>query len=85
MEAEHERAMSEVMANAAKDYGDLEKKHFETIMLMKEAEEKARSESKQRTKLKAELVQYQEKVRKLKVECIHSIGEAMGNGKKEGK
>ncbi len=85
MEAEHERAMSDVMANAAKDYGDLEKKHFETVTLMKDAEEKARSESEQRTKLEAELAQYQEKVRKLEAECVRSIGEAMENGKKEGK
>uniref|UniRef100_A0A2N9GKQ0 Uncharacterized protein n=1 Tax=Fagus sylvatica TaxID=28930 RepID=A0A2N9GKQ0_FAGSY len=85
MEAEHERAMSDVMANAAKDYGDLEKKHFETVTLMKDAEEKARSEFEQRTKLEAELAQHREKVRKLEVECVRSIGEAMENGKNEGK
>ncbi len=73
------------MANAAKDFGDLEKKHFETITLMKEAEDKARSESEQRLKLEAELSQLQEKVRKLEAECVHSIGEAMENGKNEGK
>ena len=55
MEAEHERAMSNVMANATKNYRDLERKHFETVTLMKYAEEKARSESEQRTKLEAEL------------------------------
>jgi hypothetical protein len=31
MEAEHSQALSDVMANAAKNYGDLEKKHFETV------------------------------------------------------
>ena len=85
MEAEHERAMFEVMANAAKDFGDLEKKHFETITLMKDAEEKARLESEQRTKLEVELIQYQEKVWKLEAKCLRSIGEAMENGKKGGK
>jgi uncharacterized protein YigA (DUF484 family) len=44
-EAEHTEAMSEVLKNAANNYGTLEKKHFETITLMKEAEEKAKNES----------------------------------------
>ena len=45
MEAEHDKVMSDVLANAAKNYGDQEKKHFETITLMKEVEEKARTGS----------------------------------------
>ncbi len=42
--------MSDVLANVAKNYGDLEKKHFETTTLMKEVEEKARTESERRKK-----------------------------------
>uniref|UniRef100_A0A2N9I483 Uncharacterized protein n=1 Tax=Fagus sylvatica TaxID=28930 RepID=A0A2N9I483_FAGSY len=85
MEAEHERALSDVMENAKKDYGNLEKKHFETITMMKEAEDRARSESEQRIKLEAELAQQLEKIGKLETEYLHSLGEALENGKKEGK
>uniref|UniRef100_A0A2N9F5T1 Uncharacterized protein n=1 Tax=Fagus sylvatica TaxID=28930 RepID=A0A2N9F5T1_FAGSY len=84
MEAEHDRAMSDVLANAAKNYGDLEKKHFETINLMKETKEKARTESEQRTKIEADLVQLQEKVKTLEAECVRSIGEAWEDDKREG-
>ena len=51
---------------------------------MKEAEDRVRSESKQRAKLEAELAQQLEKVRKLKTEYLRSLGEALENGKKEG-
>jgi hypothetical protein len=83
MEAEHEKAMSDVLANASKNLEDLEKKHFETINLMKDTEEKARTESEQRVKLEADLIQLQEKIKKLEAECVHSIGEAwkMANGR----
>jgi hypothetical protein len=84
MEAEHDKVMSDVLANAAKNYGDLEKKHFETITLMKEAKEKARTESERRTKIEADLVQLQEKVKNLEAECVRSIGEAREDGKWEG-
>jgi hypothetical protein len=84
MEAEHDKAMSDVLLNAAKNYGDLEKKHFETIALMKDAEEKVRTESKMRTKIEAELVLLQDKVKNLEAECVRSIGEAREEGKREG-
>ena len=84
MEAEHDKVMSDVLANAAKNYEDLEKKHFETTTLMKEAEEKARTESEQRTKIEADLVQLQEKVKNLEAECVRSIGEAREDSKREG-
>ena len=85
MEAEHDRAMSDVLANASKNLEDLEKKHFETINLMKDAKEKVRTESEQRVKLEADLIQLQEKIKKLEAECVRSIGEALENGKREGK
>ena len=52
---------------------------------MKEAEEKARTESEQRAKVKAELIQLQEKIKNLEAECIRSIGEAWEECKREGK
>jgi hypothetical protein len=85
MEAKHEKAISDVLANASKNREDLEKKHFETINLMKDAEEKARTESEQRMKLEADLIQLQEKIKELEAECVRSIGEALENGKREGK
>uniref|UniRef100_A0A2N9GA50 Uncharacterized protein n=1 Tax=Fagus sylvatica TaxID=28930 RepID=A0A2N9GA50_FAGSY len=85
MEAEHDKTVSDVLANAAKNYGDLEKKHFETITLMKEAEEKARTETEQRAKVEAELIQRKDKVKNLESECIRSIGEAREEGKRDGK
>ena len=69
-EAEHTKAMADVLENVAVNYGTLEKKHFETINQMKEAEEKARTEFKQRAKVEAELVQLQEKIKSLEAECI---------------
>jgi hypothetical protein len=51
---------------------------------MKEAEEKARTESEQRTKIEADLVQLQEKVKTLEAKCVSSISEAREDGKREG-
>ena len=85
MEAEHDKAVSVVLANTVKNYGDLEKKHFETITLMKETEEKARTETEQRAKVETELIQLKDKVKNLKSECIRSIDETREEGKREGK
>uniref|UniRef100_A0A2N9GKP3 Uncharacterized protein n=1 Tax=Fagus sylvatica TaxID=28930 RepID=A0A2N9GKP3_FAGSY len=84
-EAEHTKAMSDVLADVANNYGILEKKRFETINQIKEVEEKARTESEQRAKIKVELIQLQEKVKNLEAECIRSIGEAREEGKRESK
>ena len=85
MEADHEKALSVVKANAERDYGNLEKKHFETVTLMKDTEDRVRSESEQRAKLETELAQQLEKIRTLKTEYLRSLGETLENGKKEGK
>ena len=79
-EAEHTKAMSDVLADAMNNYGTLEKKHFETINQMKEAKEKARSESEQRA-----WVELQNKIKNLESKCIRSIGKAREEGKREGK
>ena len=84
-EAEHEKALSDVMANAANNYGTLEKQLFETTNLMKDAEEKTRTESEQKAKAEAELDQLKEKVMLLESECLRSISEAWEEGKREGK
>ena len=84
-EAEHDKAMSDVLADVANSYGALEKKHFETTNQMKEAEEKEMTESEQRARVESELVQLQDKIKNLESECIRSIGEAREEGKREGK
>uniref|UniRef100_A0A2N9G139 Uncharacterized protein n=1 Tax=Fagus sylvatica TaxID=28930 RepID=A0A2N9G139_FAGSY len=60
-EAEHEKIVSDVMTTATENYGNLEKRLHETIHKMKDAEEKARSESEQRVKVEAELVELKAK------------------------
>uniref|UniRef100_A0A2N9IK78 Uncharacterized protein n=1 Tax=Fagus sylvatica TaxID=28930 RepID=A0A2N9IK78_FAGSY len=84
-EAEHTKAMVEVVENATTNYMKLEQEHLRTINKMKDIEEKARAEDEQKTEREAELAQLQEKVMKLEAECIQSIGEAREEGKKEGK
>ena len=74
-----------MMANAANNYRTLEKQLLETTNLMKDAEEKARTESEQRIKVEAELDQLKEKIKLLESECVRSIGEARVEGKREGK
>uniref|UniRef100_A0A2N9G542 Uncharacterized protein n=1 Tax=Fagus sylvatica TaxID=28930 RepID=A0A2N9G542_FAGSY len=75
----------EVVESAITNYAALEQEHHKAINNMKAAEERARAEAKQKAGIEAKLVQLQEKVRKLEVECIHSIGEAREEGKIEGK
>jgi hypothetical protein len=84
-EAEHTKAMAEVVENATANYVKLEQEHLRTINKMKDAEEKAKAEAEQKTKREAELARLQEKVMKLEAECIQSIGEAREEGKKIGK
>jgi hypothetical protein len=84
-DTEHEKTLSDVMGNAAANYGKLEKQLHETINKMKDAEEKARSESEQRVKVEAELVELKAKVTLLESQCLHSIGEARMEGLREGR
>ena len=80
-EAEHERTVSDVMANAADNHGKLEKQLSEATSLVKSAEEKAKNEVEQRAKAEAELVELKKKVELLESECIRSIEEARIEGK----
>lgn len=84
-EAEHTKAMAEVLEDAAANYGALEKEHFNAISNMKVVEEQAKTEAKQKTKMEVEIIQLQEKIRNLEAKCIRSIGEAQEEGKREGK
>ena len=58
------------------DYKKLEDQHFKNVNLMKEAEEQARVEMKNKEKIEVELAELKEKVKKLESECISSIGKA---------
>ena len=82
-EAEHTKALAEVMESATANYATLEKEHFNAINNMKAAKERARTEAEQKVKMEVELTQLQEKVRKLEAECIQSIGEAQEEGKQD--
>ena len=54
-EDEHAKAMAEVVESATTNYGKLEQEHLRTINKMKNAEEKARAEAKQKAEREAEL------------------------------
>ncbi len=64
-EAEHTKAMAEVMESATANYTALEQEHLKTINKMKDAEKKARTEADLKAKMEAEVVELQEKVRLL--------------------
>uniref|UniRef100_A0A2N9J6K9 Uncharacterized protein n=1 Tax=Fagus sylvatica TaxID=28930 RepID=A0A2N9J6K9_FAGSY len=84
-EAEHERTLSDVMANAADNHRKLEKQLSEANSLVTSAKEKAKTEPEQRAKIEAELVELKKKVELLESQCIHSIEMARIDGKREGK
>ena len=82
-EAEHNKALAEVMESAIANYMALEIEHFKALHSMKEAEEKAMTEAEQRAKMEAEFTQIQEKVMNLEAECIQPISKAQEEGKQE--
>uniref|UniRef100_A0A2N9FES6 Uncharacterized protein n=1 Tax=Fagus sylvatica TaxID=28930 RepID=A0A2N9FES6_FAGSY len=84
-DAEHEKVVSDVMATAAKNYGDLEKRLQEATNKLKDAEEKVRSESEQRAKAEAELAPLHDRIRSLESECCQSIEKARLDGIREGR
>ena len=83
-DANQAKAVAEVVDNATANYAALEKKHHETINLMKDVEEKAKSEAEQKEKAEAEVAELKEKIRLLEAECIKSIGLAREEGKQVG-
>ena len=83
-DAEHEKSMSEVLEVAANNYKTLEDEHFKNITIMKEPEERARTEEAKRAQMEAEITEIREKMRKLESECILSIGKAREEGIEEG-
>ena len=84
-DAKHEKNMSEVLENATNNYKKLEDEHFKNINIMKETEVRARTEETKRAKAKAEIADIKEKMKKLKVECLLSIGKAHKEGLVKGK
>uniref|UniRef100_A0A2N9G992 Uncharacterized protein n=1 Tax=Fagus sylvatica TaxID=28930 RepID=A0A2N9G992_FAGSY len=76
--------MSEVLENAANNYKTLEDEHFKNINIMKEAEERARTEEAKRVQMEMELTGMQEKMKKLESECLLLIGKAHEEGREEG-
>jgi hypothetical protein len=83
-DVEHEKNMSEVLASATDNYKKLEDEHFKNINIMKEVEERARTEEGKRIQMEAELIGMQEKMKKLESECLLSIGKAHQERMEEG-
>ncbi len=77
--------MTQELQKKGADYKRLEDQHFINVNLMKEAEERARTEEEKRKKIEVELTEQKERVRKLESECIASIEQARISGIEEGK
>ena len=75
--------LTEELQKKAADYKKLEDQHFRNVTLMKEAEERARTEQENRERLEKELAKQDAKVRKLESECVASIEKAIEDGKAE--
>jgi precorrin isomerase len=68
--------MTKALASATTNYKKLEDQHFKNVNIMKEAEERARTEVAKREKIEGEMAEMKEKMKKLESECILSIGKA---------
>ena len=75
-DAVHEEKMTKALASATANYKKLEDQHFKNVNVMKEAKERARTEVAKREKVKGEMAEMKEKMKKLESECILSIGKA---------
>jgi hypothetical protein len=83
-EAEHEKSMSEVLKVTGENYARLEGQHHKNIIVMKEAEERARAEETKRAKAEAEIAKLREKMKELESECVRRLGDAHKEGMEEG-
>uniref|UniRef100_A0A2N9IYU3 Uncharacterized protein n=1 Tax=Fagus sylvatica TaxID=28930 RepID=A0A2N9IYU3_FAGSY len=83
-EAEHEKAMSEMLRAAGENHKKLEDELSRNVNLMKEAEERARTEETKRAQAEAEIAKIQEKMKELEAECISRLGNAHKEGMEEG-
>uniref|UniRef100_A0A2N9EDV9 Uncharacterized protein n=1 Tax=Fagus sylvatica TaxID=28930 RepID=A0A2N9EDV9_FAGSY len=77
--------MTQELQKKGTDYKRLKDQRFINVNLMKEAEERARTEEEKRKKIEVELTEQKERVRKLESECIASIERARIAGIEEGK
>ena len=77
--------MTQELQKKGANYKKLEDQHFINVNLMKEAEERAKTEEEKRKKIEVELTEQKERVRKLESECIASIERARIEGIEEGK
>jgi chromosome segregation ATPase len=83
-EAEQAKALSDVMSNAADNYGKLEKQLHGTVNKMKDAEEQARSESEKRAKAESELTDLKAQLTLLESKISEARAGGMRDGRAEG-
>ena len=83
-EAEHEKAMSETLRAAGENHKKMEDELSRNVNLMKEAEERARTEETKRAQAEAEVTKIQKKMKELEAECISWLGNAHKEGMEEG-
>jgi hypothetical protein len=82
--AEHEEAMSEVLKVAGENYKKLEDENSRNAIIMKEVEERARTEESKRAEAEAKVAKIQEKMKELESECVRRLGNAHKEGMEEG-